>query len=164
MAEFISEMFQLTTPCCCAESNIGNRTFFSSSQVGCFQNKLQEAYWNWKKCSPSLLSSFWCLFCAFNDRALCLSSCAIHLYILYPREESHTEVALRMHNALWDTNKYHFVRGLSGRICKARDCCIFSTDSVHRSIILVSFCAPFSPMLSNLQNKGLWSLVNQVEI
>lgn len=123
---------------------------FSSWQVGCFQNKLQEAYWNWKKCSPALLSSFCCLFCAFNNRALCLFSCAIHFYIFYPREKSHSELVLRLHNALQDMDKSHFVRGLSRRIWKARDYCIFSTDFVHQTIILVSSVLP-SHLLLNLQ-------------
>lgn len=92
------------------------------------------------------------LFCAFNSRALCLFSCAIHLYIFYPREENHTEVVLRLHNVLWDTDKSHFVGTQSYWIWKTWDCCILSTD-FSSVIILVSFHGSFSPMLSSPQNK-----------
>lgn len=99
------------------------------------------------------------LYCAFNGRALCLFSCAIHLYIFYPREKSHTEVVLRLHNILWDTDKSHFVRTWSYWIWKTWDCCIFSTD-FSSLIISVSFHGSFSPMLSSPQNKVKFSESN----
>lgn len=99
------------------------------------------------------------LFCAFNGRALCLFSCAIHLYVFYPREKSHTEVVLRLHNVLWDTDKSHFVRTWSYWMWKTWDCCIFSID-FSSVIILVSFHGSFSPMLSSPPNKVEFSEPN----
>lgn len=158
MAEFVSEMFRLTTLFFCAASNT---VFFQFGKWVVFKiscRKLTEIK------TVFISSSILILLPILNDKALVLFSCAIHPYIFYPREENHTEVVFRLHNALWDTDKSHFIRGLSCRIWKARGRCIFSTDSVHQSIILVCFHISFLPMLSNLQNKGLWSLLNQVGI